>query len=147
MKKIVVLALGFSFLASCNKTVNNSIDNSANQDSIIEETPSIGGNKDENGCLTGAGLTWSQLKQNCIQVFSEGLRLNPTKVNENEAIISSFVVFNDDKSKLELFLASEEKTTFVIDKGENNIYEGGIYKYDANKQTLFINGEEAYKAE
>lgn len=45
---------------------------------IVEETtPStteekiIGGDKDEGGCLIGAGYSWCELKQKCLRVWEE----------------------------------------------------------------------------
>ena len=32
-----------------------------------EETPNIGGQKDANGCLIGAGFTWCDVTKQCIQ--------------------------------------------------------------------------------
>ena len=80
MKKVVfILALGA--LASC--------------------TPQriVGNDKDLHGCKGSAGQTWSELKQNCIQVFNEGTRLNPVRTVAGKAISSAFVVFSDDQSE------------------------------------------------
>lgn len=65
------------------------------------EQQTVGGEKDDRGCLTAAGETWSELKQNCIQVFNSAQQLNPVATNTDEAVISAFVLFDDDKSKVE----------------------------------------------
>lgn len=36
----------------------------------------IGGNKDEHGCLTAAGYTWSELRGDCIRIFEDGVRVD-----------------------------------------------------------------------
>lgn len=36
----------------------------------------IGGNKDEHGCLTAAGYTWSELRRDCIRIFEDGVRVD-----------------------------------------------------------------------
>ena len=37
----------------------------------------IGENKDEHGCLTAAGYTWSELRRDCIRIFENGVRQQP----------------------------------------------------------------------
>ena len=146
MKKIAFLALGVILFAGCNNAQQSK--SAEKTDSLAkEETPSIGGDKDEHGCLVGAGQTWSEVKQGCIQVFNVGTRLNPVDVKEGDAIISAFVVANDDKSKMELFLPDDNKTTIILDKTENNTYQKDTYKYDADKSDLYVNGTVKYKGE
>ncbi|MGE8291791.1 hypothetical protein DFQ12_1433 [Sphingobacterium detergens] len=146
MKKIAFLALCVILFAGCNNAQQPK--SAEKTDSLAkEETPSIGGDKDEHGCLVGAGQTWSEVKQGCIQVFNVGTRLNPVDVKEGDAIISAFVVANDDKSKMELFLPDDNKTTIILDKTENNTYQKDTYKYDADKSDLYVNGAVKYKGE
>lgn len=145
MKKLALVALSLMILTSaCNNAEKSG--SSDHTDSVAnEDAHSIGGDKDEHGCLVGAGQTWSQIKQGCIQVFNVGLRLNPVDVKEGEAVISAFVVANDDQSKVELFLPDNTKNTIIMDKTDNNIYQKDSYKYDANKADLYVNGEVKYK--
>ncbi|RKO72724.1 hypothetical protein D7322_04590 [Sphingobacterium puteale] len=146
MKKIAILALGVILFAGCNNT-QQSKSTESTEDKTKEETPSIGGDKDEHGCLVGAGQTWSEVKQGCIQVFNVGTRLNPVDSKEGDAVISAFVVINDDKSKMELFLPDDNKTTIILDKTEDNLYQKDIYKYDAKKSDLYVDGTIKYKGE
>ena len=44
----------------------------------------IGGNKDEHGCLTAAGYTWSELRRDCIRIFEDGVRVNDPSVSVPE---------------------------------------------------------------
>lgn len=131
MKKNIILSLiGLILLTACK---NN------------HPKPIIGGNKDEYGCLTSAGQTWSELKQSCIQVFNEGKRLNPIDHKENTATISAFVLFNDDHSKAELFLPDEHN--IILDKVSNQIYQKGEVKYDKKNGTLYQKGVATYQKE
>ena len=146
MKKIAMLALSVILFAGCNNA-QQSKSTGKTEDQAKEETPSIGGDKDEHGCLVGAGQTWSELKQGCIQVFNIGTRLNPVDTKEGDAVISAFAVANDDRSKMELFLPDDNKTTIILDKTKDNLYEKDIYKYDAKKSDLYINGTVKYKGD
>ena len=144
MKKVALLSLGIFALTACNNPKNNSSKNAEEQ--TITEQPRVGGDTDEHGCLMAAGETWSEIKQGCVQVFEIGQRLNPIEVTNGDAIISAFVVFNDDKSKLELFLPNE-KGTIVLDKGEEEVYQNDSVRFDAKDSVLYINNEKKYKAE
>ena len=142
MKTLVLTAASILILGACNNVQQS---NAEKKDSIVhQETASIGGDKDEHGCLVAAGQSWSEIKQSCIQVFSIGTRLNPVNRKEGEAIISAFIVANDDRSKWELFLPNRD-TTIILIKIEDGIYQKHNYKYDAKKADLYIDAKITYK--
>lgn len=143
MEKVVLLSLGLFALTACNNPKNSS---SENTDEQATENVAIGGERDEHGCLVAAGETWSELKQSCVQVFDIEQRLNPVEVTDGEAVISAFVLLNDDQSKAELFLPDEDGT-IILDKGEGETYQKDPVKFDANESALYINNEMRYKAE
>lgn len=146
MKKIALLSLlGMFALTACNNRTNGSSENTDKQ--AQTEGPVIGGDKDENGCLVAAGETWSEIKQSCIQIFDIGQRLNPIDVKQGEAVISTFVLFNDDKSKLELFISNGQNKNTVLDQSEEHVYQNDVYKFDSKESALYINGEKKYEAE
>lgn len=149
MRKVALLSIGIFALTACNNPKNNSSENTEEQtvteQTVTEQSP-VGGDKDEHGCLTSAGETWSQLKQSCIQIFNVGQRLNPIETKDGEAVISAFVLFNDDKSEAELFLPNTQSNT-ILKTTDKKSYENGEYKFDATESTLYINNEKKYKAE
>ncbi len=146
MKKLAFIVMSLFTLTACNNAPKHNESEKVADQSKKEETPSIGGSKDEHGCLVAAGQTWSEIKQGCIQVFNVGLRLNPTEKKEGEAVISAFVIVSDDQSKLELFLP-DNKNTIILDKVENDIYRKDSYKYDAKKSALYKNNMIKYKGD
>lgn len=138
MKKNALFIFAAFSLASC-------FNQKSTTGTKITEEISIGGARDDHGCLTAAGQTWSQLKQSCLQVFDEGVRLNPITA-QGSAVFSAFVLFSEDKSKLELFLPSEKKS-FILSKFGSEEYVQGIYKYNVKNSTLYIDNVESYIAE
>ncbi len=134
-----MISLGLFALAACN---NPAADTRADSTETVE---TVGGQKDEHGCLTAAGQTWSALKQGCIQVFDVGQRLNPVGEQVEGATFSAFVVYGDDRSKVELFLPDVDGTT-VIDSSETGVFENAFYRFDEKAKELFINGVKAYAA-
>jgi hypothetical protein len=146
MKKrnLALLAIGILMVTACqNQESKTSAPQAEQPDSNLRP---IGGDKDENGCLIGAGQTWSVLKQGCVQIFTIGKRLNPLEVASDEAVISAFVLFNEDQSKLELFLP-DRKETVLIEKGKNEMYQRDSLTYDALNSILFIHNQKRYKGE
>lgn len=143
MRKLAFIVMSLVTFTACNNAPKNS-ESKETTDQSKEATPSIGGSKDEHGCLVAAGQTWSEIKQGCIQVFNVGLRLNPTEKEEGKAVISAFVVLSEDKSKLELFLPDDSKKTIILDKVENDIYQKDNYKYDAKKSALYVDNTIKY---
>jgi hypothetical protein len=136
MKNILYLASFLATLVSCNSQKRIS-DNSNHA--------SIGGKKDAKGCFVSAGASWSELQKTCVQIFNVGERLNPLDVKDGDAVISAFVLFNEDKSKLELFLA--EGDNIIMNKKDSNNYEDGIYRYNSTESTLYINNVKKYTKE
>lgn len=130
MKNYLLLLITCLGLASCN----------VKKDMMPQ---ALGSDRDENGCISSAGQTWSTLKQSCIQVFNEGVRLNPVKTKADEAIISAFLLFNDDKSKLELFLP-DNKETFIMKEAPKNVYKSKKYVYNSEEGILYINNVKEY---
>jgi len=88
----------------------NTTTNAAPSDS----TKIVGGDTDEHGCKGSAGYKWSEAKQNCIRIWEEGVRLQDVKLPAGDsANLSSFVVFNADSSKVELFTPTNEKSVLI----------------------------------
>ncbi len=142
MKKLIFTAVCLAGLSACNKPAPTP----TNENTATNEQKAIGGDKDDHGCLTSAGQTWSELKQNCIQVFNEGFRLNPVNPPKGAAVISAFVLMSDDQKKLELFLPDEdEHETTILNNDGKGMYENDEYKYDPEKSVLYVDGVEKYK--
>ncbi len=145
MKKILLICFSVMALTACDNP--SSTTGNTTEQNQTEEPVVIGGEKDENGCIGATGATWSELKQDCVKLFDVALRLNPMESNESEAVISAFILFNDDKSKLELFLPNEDQETTILDKAEGDIYQNGVYRFDVAESSLYINGEKKYQSD
>ncbi|MCX7548629.1 hypothetical protein OS188_11770 [Xanthomarina sp. F1114] len=135
MKHLLILTFSLLTMISCK-------DNNANNKT---SESGIGGDKDSHGCLTAAGQTWSELKQDCVQVFKVGKRLDPINQEESETILSAFVIFNDDESKCELFLPQNKISSIILIQSEDGIYTNQQYKFNTATSTLSKDGEPTYK--
>ena len=66
----------------------------------------VGSDRDSHGCIGSAGYQWSALTKQCVRLFEQGIRLNPTDAGQTS---SAFVLFNADQSQAELTLPSGEQ--------------------------------------
>lgn len=140
IKKTIFIAT-ILMMTACNSVSNKKTNERAN-------SPAIGGEKDKHGCLASAGETWSELRQSCLQIFNEGIRLNPIQEEGNQEVISAFALFNDDLSKVEIFLPSGfENHNVILPQSAKNIYEAQNYKYNAEKGELSIDNVIKYTKE
>ena len=145
MKKTFALSVVALAFAACNNTTPQQTDNAIEQPTNTEETPMVGGDRDEHGCIGSAGYTWSALRGECIQVFEVGTRLNPVDIKEEEAVFSAFIVSKDgDNSQVELFITNEEQS-LILKQGADGTFKNGKYTYNAQTKELSIDGKVAYK--
>ncbi|MDD3498644.1 MAG: hypothetical protein PHH24_04065 [Candidatus Moranbacteria bacterium] len=71
----------------------------------------IGGDKDDHGCLIGAGYSWCEEKQKCLRVWEE-------ECADKENAIISFLADKYDKD--------ESEVTLNITREEGNYVRGGV---------------------
>ncbi len=142
MRKILYLSICMLTLVACNKAKSGSQEEVAK----IVQIP-LGENEEEHGCLESAGYTWSKLKQNCIQLFNEGQRLNPIETKQDEALLSAFILFNEDRTGIELFIPNRKGSQVVGRLDTEDVYQNETYRFDVKEATLYINGSKKYKAE
>lgn len=137
-----VLALAF---AACNNSTPEQTDDTAEDSTTPQQETLEGGDRDEHGCIGSAGYLWSALRGECIQVFEVGTRLNPMDVEQEEAVISAFIVSKEgDNSQVELFITGEDQNP-ILKKEADGTFKNGKYTYNAQTNELFVDGKVAYK--
>ena len=145
MKKtfaLSVLALAF---AACNNSTPEQTDDTAEDSTTPQQETLEGGDRDEHGCIGSAGYLWSALRGECIQVFEVGTRLNPMDVEQEEAVISAFIVSKEgDNSQVELFITGEDQNP-ILKKEADGTFKNGKYTYNAQTNELSVDGKVAYK--
>ena len=84
-----------------------------------------GSDRDSHGCIGSAGYQWSPLTNQCVRLFEQGVRLNPTDTSQTS---SAFVLFNADQTQAELHLPSGELLALTRQGAEDNwSWQGGDY--------------------
>ncbi|WP_323996539.1 hypothetical protein [Aeromonas hydrophila] len=103
----------------------------------------VGSDRDSHGCIDSAGYQWSALTKQCVRLFEQGIRLNPTDAGQTS---SAFVLFNADQSQAELTLPSGEQHLLTRQGTEGNwswqgsgytLFPWKGYVLKAGEQTLF----------
>lgn len=103
----------------------------------------VGSDRDSHGCIGSAGYQWSALTKQCVRLFEQSIRLNPTDADQTS---SAFVLFNADQSQAELTLPSSEQHLLTRQGAEGNwswqgsgytLFPWKGYVLKAGEQTLF----------
>ena len=145
MKKTFTLSVVALAFAACNNSTPQQADNAAEEPTTPQQETMVGGDRDEHGCIGSAGYTWSVLRGECIQVFEVGTRLNPVDVEQEEAVISAFIVSKEgDNSQVELFITGEDQNP-ILKKEADGTFKNGKYTYNAQTKELSVDGKIAYK--
>ncbi len=106
----------------------------------------VGNDRDEHGCIGSAGYTWSNLKNRCVQLFAEGIKLIPAGPNATDdlttLILNSFLVFSNDQMHAELYMPNQKlPILFHQTSTENNeskwISDTYEIKLQDNKYTVY----------
>ncbi|WP_449397706.1 hypothetical protein [Chryseobacterium wanjuense] len=75
----------------------------------------VGGEKDAHGCLPSAGYSYSQIKNDCIRVFEQKIKLKGVKP-QNGASYMTCVIFSDDKKKRKFIFRGRKQVLSLQDK-------------------------------
>ncbi|MBI5857252.1 MAG: hypothetical protein HZB42_06345 [Sphingobacteriales bacterium] len=111
---IANLCFSFLILTACNNTAKPDKTEKDNMQSDATDTipPKPGSGRDEHGCIPSAGYTWSVVRNDCIQIWEIGIRMEPQdpKLDKSTA---AYLVFTDDKIRVEIFLPTQKKTVII----------------------------------
>lgn len=98
----------------------------------------VGNDKDEHGCMTSAGYTWSEVQKDCIRLWEKGVRMTSV----GDAKKSLFLVFSPDSTQVELFFSEENVPNEILDR--RGLPAGGYVwnvEDDDTKNVRLENGE------
>ena len=77
------------------------------------QSPIVGGDRDEHGCIGSAGYVWCEVQKDCIRLFDKGIRTE--SVDDSNA--SAFIVFSPDSTQLELFFSNNQPNEILDRRG------------------------------
>lgn len=86
-----------------------------------------GGDKDVHGCIGSAGYTYSQIKNDCVRVFEQKIKLN--EVNSDKSYTSmTAVIFSKDMKRAEIFIPDGNAKSIILNReGKSKKWKSGSY--------------------
>ncbi|MGM5629730.1 hypothetical protein O2K51_02415 [Apibacter raozihei] len=125
MKKLGILTGVLCILCSCSRPANQTL---------------VGNDSDKHGCKGSAGYQWSQLKNDCIRTFEDGVQLSPVSVSTSAAYVLKV------KDKVEVFEASVPGSVVLIKQNDKS-WKNGVWEVDNvnGKYLLKKNGKVIYQ--
>ncbi|WP_343609140.1 hypothetical protein [Chryseobacterium oranimense] len=92
-----------------------------------QKTPVLGGDKDVHGCRSSAGYTYSQIKNDCVRVFEQKIKLK--EVNSDKSYTSmTAVIFSKDMKRAEIFIPDgNAKSIILVREGKSKMWKSGSY--------------------
>ena len=100
------------------------------------QSPKLGGDRDEHGCIGSAGYVWCEVQQDCIRLFEKGIRTEAV----DGSTASAFIVFSPDSTRLELFFSDDQPNEILERRG---LPSGGYawnVEDDDTKNVRFVDG-------
>ena len=125
MKKTILHLSLVVFITSCAINKNNS---------TIRK---IGGDRDTHNCISSAGYTWSELKNDCVRSWEVGIQFDPSTKRSDKTSIANVLFLN---GKAEVF-ASELKKPVVLKavKNGSTVFENTTEKVAIVKENGRLN--------
>jgi hypothetical protein len=83
-----------------------------------QKAPVLGGDRDVHGCKGSAGYTYSQIRNNCVRVFEQKIKLKEVSSDKSYTSMTA-VIFSKDMKRAEVFIPDGmAKVLFLIRKGK-----------------------------
>lgn len=100
------------------------------------EKPSLGADRDTHNCIASAGQTWSQLRQECVQVFDVAdIRLS----DPDNKTLAIYAILSPDKQQAEVFKADFNASQIF------EVVKGGYVSKDRTMRLLKTQSSWAFK--
>lgn len=92
-----------------------------------QKTPVLGGDRDVHGCIGSAGYTYSQIKNVCIKVFAQKIKLKEVG-SDNGSTSMTAVIFSKDMKRAEVFIPEGNAKSIILDReGKSKMWKSGSY--------------------
>jgi len=89
--------------------------------------PVVGGDKDAHGCKGSAGYTYSQIKNDCVRVFEQKIKLTEVKPEGSYTSMAA-VIFSNDMQKAEVFIPNIKLNSIILNRlGKGKAWKKGEY--------------------
>lgn len=92
---------------------------------FAQKAPVVGGDKDVHGCKASAGYTYSQIKNDCVRVFEQKIKLKEVSSDKSYTSMTA-VIFSKDMKKAEVFIPDASAKSIILDRqGKDKLWKSG----------------------
>ncbi|MET3731939.1 hypothetical protein [Moheibacter stercoris] len=109
----------------------------------------IGYDLDKNRCNKAAGMTFSKIKNECVQPFNQPIMVQSLDDGTKSYSTQTPLIFNEDKSKVEVFLPDSNKSLILkrSKKDPTTWKKSGVQvKEDGNSYQVHQKGKLIYQS-
>jgi hypothetical protein len=94
---------------------------------FAQKAPVVGGDKDVHGCKGSAGYTYSQIKNDCVRVFEQKIKLNEVSTEKGYTTMTA-VIFSKDMKRAEIFIPDGAAKSIILTRqGKGKLWKSGSY--------------------
>ncbi|KQT23674.1 hypothetical protein ASG22_06430 [Chryseobacterium sp. Leaf405] len=94
---------------------------------FAQKAPMVGGDKDVHGCRGSAGYTYSQLRNDCVRVFEQKIKLKEVNPAGSSTSMTA-VIFSKNMKKAEIFIPDGSAKSIILDRqGKGKIWKSGTH--------------------
>ncbi|KFF12546.1 hypothetical protein IW15_13535 [Chryseobacterium soli] len=87
----------------------------------------VGGDRDVHGCIGSAGYTYSQIKNDCVRVFEQKIKLKEVDSDKSSTSMTA-VIFSKDMKRAEIFIPDGNAKSIILDRqGKGKIWKSGSH--------------------
>lgn len=92
---------------------------------FAQKAPIVGGDQDVHGCKGSAGYTYSQLRNDCVRVFEQKIKLKEVNPTGSSTSMTA-VIFNKNMKKAEIFIPDANAKSIILDRqGKGKVWKSG----------------------
>lgn len=92
-----------------------------------QKSPVLGGDRDVHGCIGSAGYTYSQIKNVCVKVFAQKIKLKEVNSDKSSTSMTA-VIFSKDMKRAEIFIPDGNAKSIILDReGKSKMWKSGSY--------------------
>jgi len=97
---------------------------------FAQKAPVVGGDKDVHGCRASAGYTYSQIRNNCVRVFEQKIKLKEVSSDKSYTTMTA-VIFSKDMKRAEVFIPdASAKSIILARQGKEKLWKSGTHIKD-----------------
>lgn len=90
-----------------------------------KKTPVVGNDRDVHGCIGSAGYTYSQIRNECVRVFEQKIKLKEVDSDKGYASITA-VIFSKNMKRAEIFIPDGAAKSIILERqGKSKVWKSG----------------------